>query len=139
MLTDCRKRSSYTIASDSPRFPIDHLYRVHRTGIHMLYQSARARSSKSIRCNLVVLACSYWRRSWCHSQCQMGWAIHDCLDWKFDSSTALGSDRRHQKRHYETLHQAFTRQSLLLDLHSNRFLYGSIRNTLHMSCQSRRW
>ena len=139
VLMNCRKWSSHTIAPYPSRLPIDHFHSIHSISVHMLHQSARARSNKSIRCNLVVLAGCYWSRSWCYSQCQMGRTVHNCLDRESNNSTTLGLDRRFQDCYYQTFHQAFARQSFLLDLYSNRFLHGFVRHPFHMSCQPRRW
>ena len=104
MLMNHRKWSSHTVASHSSRLPINHFHCIHSISVHVLHQSARARSSKSIRCNLVVLAGCYWSRSWCHSQRQMGRIVYNRLDRELDNTSTLGFDRRFQERYYQTIH-----------------------------------
>ncbi len=62
----------------------------------MFHESARARTRKSLRSKLVVLACG--NRSWTggYCQCEMGRAFHYCLDWKPYHRAIVGSARGYE-------------------------------------------
>lgn len=86
-----RERASYSGSLDPLGLSSHDRDRLHRPSLHLLHQPARARSHQGVPAELVVLARHDRSRPGRHRQHQVGWALHYCLGWSFDSGPTVGS------------------------------------------------
>lgn len=151
-----RKRIAHTSTSYSTRLSSNDNDCLHWIGIHILHKSTRARPVESFPAQLVVLAGYDGPGSWCNCQCEMGWAFHHCMGWKFDGvaivdlargysncysckcSLSLSITRSLSFCSSAPLRKACFSPCILPHHHSCALLSGNVCNPFYLPCQSRR-